>query len=60
MGAGTRLKGGGGGGGGGYCLHIKTLPPSPRKSSNLPRRVLQFNFSIVLEDNPLIIGKEVA
>lgn len=45
---------------GGYCLHIKTLPPTPRKSSNLPWRVLQFNFSIVLGDNPLIIGKEVA
>lgn len=44
----------------GYCLHIKTLPLTPRKSSNLPCKVLQFNFSIVLRDNPLIIEEEVA
>lgn len=45
---------------GGYCLHIKTLPPTPRKSSNLPCKVLQFNFSIVQGDNPVIIEEEVA
>lgn len=45
---------------GGYCLHIKSLPPTPRKSSNLPCKVLQFNFSIVQKDNPLIIEEEVA
>lgn len=44
----------------GYCLHIKTLPLTPRKSSNLPCKVLQFNFSIVLRDNPLITEEEVA
>lgn len=52
-GEGTRLKRG-------YCLHIKTLPLTPGKSSNLPCEVLQFNFSIVQRDNPLIIGEEVA
>lgn len=44
---------------GGCCLHIRTLPPTPRKSSNLPYEVLQFNFSIVRGDNPLIIEAEV-
>lgn len=44
----------------GYCLHIKSLPPTPRKSSNLPCKVLQFNFSIVQKDNPLITAEEVA
>lgn len=46
--------------GGGCCLHIRTLPLTPRKSSNLPYEVLQFNFSIVRGDNPLIIEAEVA
>jgi len=44
----------------GYCLHIKTLPLTPRKSCNLPCKVLQFNFSIMKGDNPLIIVEEVA
>jgi len=36
------------------------LPLTPRKSSNLPSEVLQFNFSIVWGDNALIIEEEVA
>lgn len=52
-GKGTQLKRG-------YCLHIKTLPLTPRKSSNLPCKVLQFNLSIVQGDNHLIIEEEVA
>ncbi|KAI4805861.1 hypothetical protein KUCAC02_010456, partial [Chaenocephalus aceratus] len=31
-----------------------------KKSSNLPSKVLQFNFSIVRGDNPVITGEEVA